>query len=198
MQVEWDASAASSSMKNRFVNPWQVQPVDFPPLPMGLKISNNNISAPVCNGDSLLVPPILMHPQPQPPADIQGARHNNGHAYADIPSSSTPSMVRTQQLFPRGLQILVPHTDIVTPQNGSPPDNPVNTPLSASDGMKTIQLFGVTITSPVQGDTNGAFASAQVNQVPEGVDDETATEEASDTSLPDSLTNGHNQDGARL
>uniref|UniRef100_A0A0E0KX75 Auxin response factor n=1 Tax=Oryza punctata TaxID=4537 RepID=A0A0E0KX75_ORYPU len=163
LEVDWDASAASSSsMKNRFVNPWQVQTVDFPPIPMGLKISNNSITAPMDNGDSLLVPPMLLHPQP--PAAIQGARHNNGHAYADTPSSLTPSMVRTQQLFPRDLQILVPPTDIVNPQNGSPSNNSLNTPPSASDGMKTIQLFGVTITSPVQGDTNAAFSSAQVNQ----------------------------------
>ncbi|KAF0895594.1 hypothetical protein E2562_013903 [Oryza meyeriana var. granulata] len=197
LEVEWDASVASSSKKNIYVNPWQVQRVKFPPLPSGLKISDSSTSSPMCPGDPLLVPPMLP-PSSQLPAGIQGARHDNPNAHADMPSSST-SMLRTQPLFPRDLQISVPpslgggSSGIVNPQDGSPSSNSVNTPPSdVSDGMKTIRLFGVTITSPVQSDTNGAFFSARVNQVPEGMDDETASQEASATSPLDSLTNGHN------
>ncbi|XP_040379556.1 LOW QUALITY PROTEIN: auxin response factor 13-like [Oryza brachyantha] len=213
LEVDWDSSAASFFRTDRCVNPWQVQPVGFPPLPSGVNINPNTISsAPICTEDSLLVPSPML--PPQPPVSIQGARHNNPNAHADIPSSST-SVLTTQALFPTGLQNSVPpslgggSSSMVNPQNGSPSNNPVNTPPSdLPDGMKTIQLcipektiqlFGVKITSPVQSDTNGGFSSAQVNQVPEGMDDETSAQEATDTTPTGSPTNGHNnQDAARL
>uniref|UniRef100_A0A0D9WBJ0 TF-B3 domain-containing protein n=1 Tax=Leersia perrieri TaxID=77586 RepID=A0A0D9WBJ0_9ORYZ len=185
LQVEWDPSSSSFPMENRYVNPWQIQPVGFPPLPMGLQIQNSSTA-----------------PMPLPlellPAGIQGAWHH-ANAHADIPSSS---MLTTQPLFPRAdLHISVPPTFAAGSSHSGSSNNSENTP----EGMKTIQLFGVTITSPVapmQCDTDDtsayASASAQVNQVPQGMDYETASEGTSATSPLDSLSNGQNHDGARL
>lgn len=191
--IDWDESAPPS-LKNRHVNAWQVQLVGCPPLLKRLRIPET--IAPLISGDvamadplagpgSLYMPMLMGSPIP---AGMQGARQD---FLADFPSSST-RMLTTQLLFPSDHPIPPSpgggSSEVLNPENGSPPQFP--------EEIRTIQLFGTTITSAVQ-ITNGS--SEEVNQVPAAVVDGTANDDAWETSPVDfTLLNGndgHNQNG---
>ncbi|CAN6236756.1 unnamed protein product [Urochloa humidicola] len=189
LQIDWDDSSPFSQTRSRYVNTWQVQFVSFPPLLKRLKITD--AIAPLCSGDGSSLAAPLIGPESQAmalllgspiPAGMQGARHSGP---IDVPpSSSTPGMLRTQLLFPlpmpiRDLQMppsVTPSggsSEIFDPEVGSPPNNSVNMPppeLPAQ--VKSIQLFGATITpDAVQNATNGA-SEEEVNGDLNGVVDE--------------------------
>ena len=146
------------------MNAWQVQLVAYPPLPNRVRICDP--IAPLCPGDAsypligsesqamamILGPPI--------PAGMQGARHTGPCA---APSESS-AMLTTQLLFPltnRDFQ-MPPRTspsassEILDPEAASPPNNSVSMRPELPVQVKSIQLFGATITPHVvQSATDG-------------------------------------------
>ncbi|CAM0956627.1 unnamed protein product [Alopecurus aequalis] len=167
LEIDWGESSPVP-LRNSHVNAWQVELVGLPPILKKLKFTET-IVAPL---DS----PV--------PAGMQGARHIG--LTDQLPSSST-TVFTTQLLFPQDCQVPPSSSggssEVVNPEEigGSPPNNSVNMPPSGSpEEVRSIQLFGTTITSPVQSATNGS--SEEVNRVPDAaVVDGTANEDASST-----------------
>jgi hypothetical protein len=126
----------------------------------------------------------MLHDSPVP-AVMQGAMHIG---LTDQSPSSSPIAFTTQLLFPQDRQVPLSSSggssEVVNPGeiDGSPPNNSVNMPPSEfREEVRSIQLFGTTITSPVQSATNGSLE--EVNQVPDAVvADGNANEDASSTS----------------
>uniref|UniRef100_A0ACD5TJ26 Uncharacterized protein n=2 Tax=Avena sativa TaxID=4498 RepID=A0ACD5TJ26_AVESA len=187
LEIDWDESSPVP-LRNRHVNAWQVELVRCPPILKKLKFTET-IVAPLLSGDvGIAAGPerqnlAMMQGSPVP-SGMQGPRHI-GHT-DQLPSSST-TVLATQLLFPQDRQVPPSpsggSSEVVNPEEvgGSPPNNSVNMPPSESPGkVKSIQLFGTTITSPVQSATNGS--SEEVNQVPDAaVVDGTANQDASST-----------------
>ncbi|KAK1695167.1 hypothetical protein QYE76_011864 [Lolium multiflorum] len=177
LEIDWDESS-SVPLRNRHVNAWQVELVGYPPILKKFKYNGTTAGLEYQNLAMLLDSPPV-------PAGMQGARHIG--PTDQFPSSSTTEFT-TQLLFPQDRQIPPSSSggssEVVNPEEigGSPPNNSVNMPPSEfPEEVRSIQLFGATITSPVQNATNGS--SEEVNQVPDAaVADRTANEDASSTS----------------
>uniref|UniRef100_A0A453DKN3 Uncharacterized protein n=1 Tax=Aegilops tauschii subsp. strangulata TaxID=200361 RepID=A0A453DKN3_AEGTS len=178
---DWDESVVGS-LRNRHVNAWQVELVGYPPILKKLKISET-ILPPMCSGDVSVADPLLgpdcenmvMLLGSPIPAGMQGARHIG---LTELPSPS-PTVLTTKQFFPPSSS--GGSSEVVNPEAGSPPNNSVN--MRPSEERRSIQLFGATITSPVQSATNGS--SEEVSQAPDAAVDGTAHEDACATSLLD-------------
>lgn len=188
LQVDWGESSPVP-LRNRHVNAWQVELVGYPPILKKYKFTEA-IVAPLCSGDvGVAAGPACQNLgiplDSSVPAGMQGARHIG--LTDQLPSSST-TVFTTQLLFPQDRQVPPSSSggssEVLNPEEigGSPPNNSVNMPPPESPKeVRSIQLFGATITSPVQSATNGS--SEEVNQVPDAaVVDGTANEDASSTS----------------
>ncbi|XP_037480896.1 auxin response factor 13-like [Triticum dicoccoides] len=181
LEIDWDESVVGS-LRNRHVNAWQVELVGYPPILKKLKISETTLP-PMCSGDVGMADPLLgpdcenmvMLLGSPMPAGMQGARHIG---LSELPSSS-PTVLTTKLFFPPSSS--GGSSEVVNPEAGSPPNNSVN--MRPSEERRSIQLFGATITSPVQSATNGS--SEEVSQAPDAAVDGTAHEYASATSLLD-------------
>lgn len=160
LEIDWDESSPSNS---RFLNAWQVQFVGYPPLSKRPRILVDAAAAAV-DGSSLPAPPPIGTESSafllgsSVPADMQGARHICPTA-APSPSPVTVVLPATQLLLPvpigdlRVPQLASPSgvsSEILDPDAASPPSYSVNMPPpEAPAEVKTIQLFGTTITAHV-------------------------------------------------